>query len=297
MLQPLKGLTATIILLLVAVMLATPVLSAPAPSGAALGRHVTSSLQQAEMATQLAQASGQPPAGATTSAYLPFVATGYSPQRQSCSTDSPFGIQIAALHQVVRSEPGASLSQAEADWLARYDVGFPVLTQALKASGACWTRVRVDWALIQPEPPPADYVWGPYHDDKLRQVAETGVHIIAHIDNVPEWAAEHPFGPIHRDRLDDFTQFLTDLVNRYKQAPYNIHHWELFNEPDRTFRPQYPDGKPCNTWPGWGCQGDEYARMLAVSYQAIKAADPEATVLMGGVAQDWFLEVGGPFHR
>jgi hypothetical protein len=34
-----------------------------------------------------------------------------------------------------------------------------------------------------------------------------------------------------------------------------------------------------------------------VAYEAIKAADPEATVLMGGVAYDWFLEYGGPFFR
>ncbi len=203
--------------------------------------------------------------------------------------DSPFGIQIAALHQVMQSEPGAAMTQAEAAWLARYDEGFPELTQALKASGACWTRVRVDWALIQPDPPPADYVWGPYHDDKLRQVAEAGVQLIAHVDSVPEWAGDLAYGPIHHDRLDDFAQFLTDLVNRYKRAPYNIHHWELFNEPDRTFLSDYRGG--------WGLNAERYAEMLAIAYGAIKTADPDATVLMGGVAHDWFLEYGGPFYR
>jgi hypothetical protein len=295
--KPVTALNATIILLLLSVVFVTPALSARIQSTAAFRVPIAPSKEQAELTWEPALANAQPTTDAAASAYLPMVATAYHPGRQPCSEDSPFGIQIAALHQVVRSEPAEALTQAEAEWLARYDEGFADLTEALEESGACWTRVRIDWALIQPEPPPADYRWGPYHDDKLRQVAETGVHIIAHVDNVPEWAAEHPFGPIQPDRLDDFTQFLTDLVNRYKQPPYNINHWELFNEPDRTFRPEVPDGKPCNTWPGWGCQGEEYAKMLAASYQAIKAADPAATVLMGGVAQDWFLEVGGPFHR
>jgi hypothetical protein len=201
-------------------------------------------------------------------------------------------MQIAALHQLAMSEPDSAMSLAEADWLARYDEEFSTLTQALKASGACWARVRFDWAFVQPNPPPADYVWdrwNQYHDEKLRLVAETGVHMIAHIDNVPEWAGDLALGPIHRDRLDDFAQFLTDLVNRYKQAPYNIRHWELFNEPDRTLLNDYRGG--------WGLNAERYAEMLVLAYGAIKAADPDATVLMGGVAHDWFLEYGGPFYR
>jgi hypothetical protein len=120
-------------------------------------------------------------------------------------------------------------------------------------------------------------------------VAETGVHLIAIIDGVPDWAGSSAYGPIDADRLDEFSEFLTDLVNHYKNAPYNIHHWELFNEPDRTSA----EGSPV----GWGYAGDRYAQMLAVAYPAIKAADPQATVLLGGLAYDWFTEYGGPFYR
>jgi len=83
--------------------------------------------------------------------------------------------------------------------------------------------------------------------------------------------------------MDEFSQFLTDLVNRYKQPPYNIHHWELFNEPDATA--------------GWGFHGDQYAQMLDLAYPAIKSADPGATVLMGGLAYDAFTEYGLWFYR
>jgi hypothetical protein len=211
---------------------------------------------------------------------------------------SPFSIEIAALHQVNGLGHEATvMASAEADWLALHAATYVTLTEALRDSGAGWARVRVGWSQIQPDPPPADYVWGPYHDEKLRLVRESGVRLIATVADAPEWAADSPCKPIYTERLDEFAQFLSDLVKRYKQPPYNIQHWELFNEPDYT----WPNG----SLGGLGCwadadgaeDGERYAQMLAVAYGAIKAADPEATVLMGGVAHDWFTEYGGPFDR
>jgi hypothetical protein len=92
--------------------------------------------------------------------------------------------------------------------------------------------------------------------------------------------------------MDDYARFLTDLVNRYKKPPYYIKHWEITNEPDYTRSDGHEGGLGC-----WGYDGDKYAELLEVAYTTIKAADPEATVLMGGVAHDWFTEVGGPFYR
>jgi hypothetical protein len=233
--------------------------------------------------TATVPAAEQGASGTSPAVFLPMVVTDYP----RCSVDSPFGIQIAALHQVTPGQEQASYPQTltEAERLTLNAEGFPTLPAALKASGACWARVLINWGWIQPDPPPSDYVWGPYHDEKLRLVAETGVHLVAIVDKVPAWALYSNQGVIHPDRLDEFAQFLTDLVNRYKQPPYNIHHWELFNEPDIKL-----------SW-GWGLNGDRYAEMLAVAYPAIKAADPEATVLMGGLAHEQFLEVGGMFNR
>jgi len=181
---------------------------------------------------------------------------------------------------------------SEAGWLATMEEAFPTLLEALKESGAGWARVRVSWRWIQPDPPPAPYVWGPYHDEKLRLVAETGVRLIATVADAPSWAAESPCAPVYQDRLDEFAQFVTDLVNRYKEPPWNIHHWELFNEPDGTWPNGWAGGLGC-----MGYYGNRYADMLAAAYLAIKAADPDATVLMGGVAHDWFVEYDGPFYR
>lgn len=214
------------------------------------------------------------------------------------SVECPFSLQIAALHQVAAAERQGQAADAlsQASWLLSYEEAFPTLVEALKESGACGTRLRIDWALIQPNPPPALYEWESFHDEKLRLVAATGVQVLAHVDSVPGWAGSSAYGPIDPGRLDEFAQFLSDLVRRYKEPPYNIHHWELFNEPDQTV--------PAGSELGWGLNGDEYAEMLAWAYPAIKSADPEATVLMGGLAHDRFYnpdpehpENGGPFYR
>jgi hypothetical protein len=54
-------------------------------------------------------------------------------------------------------------------------------------------------------------------------------------------------------------------VNRYKA---NIHAWEIWNEPNLEF---------------WAGSDAQYALLLKRSYQAIKAADPAATVVFGGI--------------
>ncbi len=62
-------------------------------------------------------------------------------------------------------------------------------------------------------------------------------------------------------------QYVYRVVNEFKDT---VHVWELWNEPDR---PDFWAGSPA-----------QYAQLLKVGYQAIKAADPTATVLFGGLA-------------
>jgi hypothetical protein len=229
--------------------------------------------------------------------FIPFVS--HDQCSLSSQAVSPFSIQIAALDQV-RDRQGADLpgwpsAQAERPVLSAE--AFSRLREALRESGAGWARVRIGWLYIQPDPPPAEYAGWSYNDEQLGLLAETGVRLIATVADAPSWAADSPCAPIHLDRLDDFGQFLSDLVNRYKQPPYNIKHWELFNEPDGTWPSGWAGGLGCWAKENSDEDGLRYRQMLATAYAAIKDADPEATVLMGGVAYDWFTAYGGPFDR
>lgn len=70
-----------------------------------------------------------------------------------------------------------------------------------------------------------------------------------------------------------WARYVEQAVGRYRpggSAGLNVRHWEVWNEPDL-----------CHFWGG---SVDDYARLLKVAYLVIKNADPQATVLWGGLA-------------
>ncbi|RLC80528.1 MAG: hypothetical protein DRJ03_08530 [Chloroflexi bacterium] len=166
------------------------------------------------------------------------------------------------------------------------------LAQAVQA-GAYWVRFSAfHWDKIEPvrtEPP--TYHWEVVDEDSLQSAAANGMEIIAIVQFTPDWAQKIGgayCGPIKQDALDEFAQFLQALVSRYSAPPYNVRYWELGNEPDVD-----PSLVPANSVFGcWGDNSDEYyggryyAEMLKTAYPAIKAADPQARVLLGGLLLD-----------
>lgn len=211
---------------------------------------------------------------------------------------NPFWIQIAALHQIKPDASPADQEKDEQTWMDQVEDAFPTLVDALVESGAGGTRIYLQWSDIEPVAPvngqpqysAAKQAW---YDARLRQIAEHKLDILVTVAMFPTWASASPCEPIYPDRLDEFSRFLTDLVNRYQNPPYHVKYWEILNEPDYM---------ASNGWEmGLGCLGnkaDQYVRILATAYTAIKTADPNAVVLLGGLAYDWFPESNnGLFNR
>jgi hypothetical protein len=166
------------------------------------------------------------------------------------------------------------------------------LTQVVDA-GVHWVRVGVfPWDKIEPvrtEPP--TYRWHEVDERSLLNAADEGLEIIATIQFTPEWAQGYGgyyCGPIRDENLDEFAQFLEAVVSRYSVPPYNVRYWELGNEPD--IDPRL--ASPRQVYGCWGDESDEhyggryYAEMLKVAYPAMKRADPEAQVMIGGLLMD-----------
>ena len=228
--------------------------------------------------------------------YLPII------KNNACTVypiESPFSIEIAALHQITSTN---SIDQEIQDeqFYAWYNQAFPTLLSALKDSGAGWTRILVRWFEIEPNepalgtPPVYDPTWLQWYDDRISQISQTGVKIIAVINSAPAWANDSTSCPaITPQHLQEYQQFLTDIVTRYSQPPYNIKTWEIFNEADNT-KPEKAYGVAC-----FGNYSNLYAQVLSTSYQTIKTVDPNATVLMSGIAYEAWTEppYDGPFYR
>lgn len=177
------------------------------------------------------------------------------------------------------------------EWVSR-----PSLTTTYTAHaqelGIRWVRLhRISWRAIQPTEGAA-YDWSVLSNFESEIIAaqQAGLTPMVIVHHSPEWATvNEPFvtdcGAIRADKFGAFADFMSALVSRYKQSPYNVHYWELGNEPDVD-----PRLVPANSVFGcWGDIGDpyyggrHYGEMLKVVTPAIKAADPQAKVIIGGL--------------
>jgi len=172
--------------------------------------------------------------------------------------------------------PGAYGIAADADLSAQ---DFAVIAQ----SGAEQTRLDQELRWSDVEAVQGQYDWNALADleTQMQAASANNLPAIVTIASSPAWAVPSgDCGPVLGDALPSFAAFMQNVVQRYSIPPYNIHTWELWNEPD-------VDGSAgC-----WGISGDYYsgyggvyyAAMLQAAYPVIKAADPNATVLVGGL--------------
>lgn len=159
----------------------------------------------------------------------------------------------------------------------------------------------VRWGIVEPEE--GQRKWAALSDleRQLRTAAQNDLHVILVVRYTPEWAQKVPgatCGPILREKMQAFGNFMYDLVRRYSQSPFYIKYWEIWNEPDVDPRLVYRLSSEA-PFGCWGDPADEfyggryYAEMLKVIYPRIKEADPEAQVLVGGLLMSCNPASGG----
>jgi hypothetical protein len=194
-------------------------------------------------------------------AFLPLVYRGYYPR----PPDSPLGAQLY--------------------WAHREDE----LIVHMDRAGVRWARLFLLWSSCEPEDD--DFRWPGYLEEWLPRLSARGVKVILTLSDNPDWAATYLNGPVDKVDISELAEFMEEAVNHYGAPPYNVKHWELYNEPDNGSEVYAEAG-----WGYWGNDPDLYAEMLEAVYPTIKAADPDAQVLFGGLAYDNFEPVG-PFVR
>lgn len=164
--------------------------------------------------------------------------------------------------------------------------GSTTTASTVQNAGGRWTRLPLSWATIEPTlSNPATYNFRSY-DGQLATFSAAGVTSIVEIRDSPSWAARTSCGPIDQPGgLTAFGSFVQAAVQHYMQAPYNIHYWELYNEPDGlTVQAAQEYGVNC-----FGANATTeagYVSLLQTAYTAIKTTDPSATVVMGGLAYE-----------
>jgi hypothetical protein len=114
--------------------------------------------------------------------------------------------------------------------------------------------------------------WAKY-DQIVDLAGRYGLEIIARLSNPPAWSrADSSLGDFAPpDNLDDYADFVTAVVIRYRDR---VHTYQIWNEP--------------NIYPEWGnrpVDPEGYTKLLRVGYTAVKAACPSCVVVSGALAQ------------
>ncbi len=140
----------------------------------------------------------------------------------------------------------------------------------LKESKVDLLRISFGWDAIEAEKDKYDWL---FWDDFVKMaVEEYGITLIPYICYMPRWNSTKPednnwfwnYPPVDPQQ---FGEFIKLLVNRYKKY---IKTWELWNEPD--------------IWVYWQGSPEQFAEMIRIGARAVKEADPDARVVLGGVA-------------
>ena len=176
-----------------------------------------------------------------------------------------------------------------------------IYLQRAEELGTRWGRMnqKISWKELQPnEGDPIDWNQLTAFDDELRAFKEAGITPIVIVDDNPYWAVI-PFlkdgvqtysscAAIRTDKFSAYANFIEQLVEKYSDSEFNVHHWELGNEPD-VDPTLVPIDQVYGCWgdindPYYG--GEHYGEMLKVVTPVIKAADPFAKVWVGGLLLD-----------
>ena len=165
------------------------------------------------------------------------------------------------------------------------------LELVVEADAAWIRRNALFWSDV--EPYPGDRNWEALSrlEEELMNASKAGLQTILVVRRTPTWAQKFPgvyCGPIKPEALNAFAEFMAEVVERYSRPPFNVIYWEIANEPDIDPKLVAPDEI-------FGCWGDDqeayyggeyYADMLRLVYPEIKAANPQAQVLIGGLVLD-----------
>lgn len=144
--------------------------------------------------------------------------------------------------------------------------------ELMSAMDVQWVRVDIDWSVVERERGRFD--WS-FSDQVVELAAAHGMNVLAVLGFTPQWArasstpATETAHYSRPEKLSDWAVFVQTAAERY--VPRGIRTWEIWNEPNTSkFWPPRPDV-------------NEYGHLFWVAADAVRAVDPEATLLIGGL--------------
>jgi hypothetical protein len=165
---------------------------------------------------------------------------------------------------------------------------------AISQANLHWLRINgIRWSLVQPTGPENfDWSGNALIDAEVIAASQNGLEPILVIRSTPEWAQKYQgqfCGPIKEEYLPAFANFAKEVVKLYSQPPFNVRYFQIWNEPDAPVT--LPGTMPFGCWAvaeqtGDFFGGEYFAEMLKAAYPAMKSANPNIKVVLGGLLLD-----------
>jgi hypothetical protein len=203
-------------------------------------------------------------------------------------------LPISTLTSVsVPTPPGTLMPAPIVDPIAGIEIQGVDDLELIRQIGVTWVRVNaLLWGEVEEAQGQRTWEAMSALDEELEAISAARMRPILVVRDTPDWAQKIPgvdCGPVAPEKLQAFADFMVEAVLRYSQPPFNVHTWELWNEPDVDPEWVSPDSP-------FGCWGDNddslfygggyYADMLKAVYSLMKAADPDSVILVGGLLLD-----------
>ena len=129
-------------------------------------------------------------------------------------------------------------------------------------AGFSWIRIQAQWQTLEPSQGQFDFL---SLDNQIDPAAAKGIHVIVSVVKAPAWA--DPTGGIPNDPAP-YGVLMQQLANRYSGK---VQAWEIWNE----------ENLAAET--GGNVDVGRYVNLLKSGYTGVKAGDPNAIVLFGGL--------------
>lgn len=149
-------------------------------------------------------------------------------------------------------------------------------SRRIREAGIETVRFQVSWQATEVRP--GEFDWS-QPDRYVKTIGEAGATPLPFFEGVPAWLPEHPSrSPLASSPAQDaWSSFVAAMVRRYgpggdAQPPVPIRTWQLWNEPNLDF----PWGGPSD--PG------AYGRLVEAGANSIRAVDPNAKIMLAGLA-------------
>lgn len=146
---------------------------------------------------------------------------------------------------------------------------WPSILDSMVSAGVHSIRMDFRWYMIEPQ----RGVWNfGLHDRLVAAVRARGIRVLGILNDVPTWANGQSgawSGTYPPSNVVDWSNYVGAVVGHYSET---VEAWELWNEENIAlfFRP-VPDAA-------------QYVALLRAGYTAAKAADPDAIIVLGGLA-------------